>query len=158
MPATPTGTVTFYDGSTELGIASLATSGGISTATFSTAALAAGLNSLTAVYSGDSNFTTSTSQVVSTVAGDGVDGYSGDGGPATAAMLNQPTGLAVDSAGDLFIVDGNNEVIREVRPDGTITTVAGDGTAGYSGDGGPATAAALDLGLVLQLVRKRSGG
>ena len=80
-----------------------------------------------------------------TVAGNGTAGYSGDSGPATAAELNGPTGLAVDSAGDLFIADTNNNVIREVvKATGDIITVAGDGTAGYSGDGGPATDAELD--------------
>jgi Bacterial Ig-like domain (group 3)/MBG domain (YGX type)/NHL repeat len=87
---------------------------------------------------------------ITTVAGDGTAGYSGDGGPATDAMLNYPNGIAVDAAGDLFIADSNNHVVREVIPgpdglsDGTITTVAGDGSAGYSGDGGPATAAMLN--------------
>ena len=80
-----------------------------------------------------------------TVAGNGTAGYSGDGGPATAAELNGPNGVAVDSAGDLFIADANNNVIREVvKATGDIITVAGNGTAGYSGDGGPATAAELN--------------
>ena len=80
-----------------------------------------------------------------TVAGDGTAGYSGDGGPATAAELNDPNGVAVDSAGDLFIADTNNNVIREVvKATGDIITVAGNGNAGYSGDNGPATAAELD--------------
>ena len=80
-----------------------------------------------------------------TVAGNGTAGYSGDGGPATAAELNNPTGVAFDSAGDLFIADGGNNVVREVvKATGDIITVAGDGTAGYSGDNGPATAAELD--------------
>ncbi len=80
-----------------------------------------------------------------TVAGNGTAGYSGDNGPATAAELNGPTGVAVDSAGDLFIADTDNNVIREVvKATGDIITVAGNGTAGYSGDGGPATAAELD--------------
>ena len=80
-----------------------------------------------------------------TVAGNGTAGYSGDGGPATAAELNGPDGVAVDSAGDLFIADTVNNVVREVvKATGDIITVAGDGTAGYSGDDGPATAAELD--------------
>jgi len=147
---TPTGTVTFYDGSTSLGTASLATSGGVTTATLSTAALAVGSHALTAAYGGDSAFAGSTSlddtaiRNISTVAGTGTLGYSGDGGPAAAAMLNLPVGVAVDAQGDLFIADENNNVVREVRPDGIITTVAGDGTAGYSGDGEPATAAQLN--------------
>ena len=81
---------------------------------------------------------------VTTVAGNGTAGYSGDGGAATAAELSDPDGLALDGSGDLFIADSDNNVIREVNLDtGIITTVAGNGTAGYSGDGGPATAAEL---------------
>ena len=80
-----------------------------------------------------------------TVAGNGTAGYSGDNGPATAAELNDPDGVAVDAAGDLFIADADNNVIREVvKATGDIITVAGNGTAGYSGDNGPATAAELD--------------
>ncbi len=80
-----------------------------------------------------------------TVAGNGTDGYSGDTGPATAAELNSPSGVAVDSVGDLFIADGNNHVVREVvKATGDIITVAGNGTDGYSGDTGPATAAELN--------------
>ena len=80
-----------------------------------------------------------------TVAGNGTDGYSGDNGPATAAELDDPVGVAVDAAGDLFIADTYNNVIREVvKATGDIITVAGNGTAGYSGDNGPATAAELD--------------
>lgn len=83
--------------------------------------------------------------VIATVAGDGTAGYSGDGGPATAAELSYPDAVAVDSAGDLFICDEHNNVIREVvAATGDIKTVAGDGTAGYSGDGGLATAAELN--------------
>ncbi|MBI3722084.1 MAG: hypothetical protein HY248_05975, partial [Fimbriimonas ginsengisoli] len=78
------------------------------------------------------------------VAGTGTAGFSGDGGTATAARLNEPWGLTVDSSGHLFIADTGNHCIRQVAPDGRITTVAGVGTAGYSGDGGAATAAQLD--------------
>lgn len=68
--------------------------------------------------------------VVSVIAGTGVAGFSGDLGPATAAKLNCPTGLALDSAGDLFIADSINYRIRKVTPDGTIKTVAGNGFSG----------------------------
>ena len=81
---------------------------------------------------------------ISTVAGTGSAGYSGDGGPATSAQLNQPYGVAVDSQGNLYIGDQWNHRVRKVTPSGTITTVAGTGTAGYSGDGGPATDAQLN--------------
>jgi len=85
------------------------------------------------------------SGIISTIAGTGTAGFSGDGGPAAKAKLNLPDGLAVDSAGDLFIVDCGNDLIRMVTPDGVISTVAGNGTYGFSGDGGPATSAALGL-------------
>ena len=80
-----------------------------------------------------------------TVAGNGVCGYAGNGGPATSAELDVPTGIAVDSAGDLFIADSGNDCIREVNgTTGVITTVAGSGTYGYSGDGSAATSAELN--------------
>src|ERR1017187_4920775 len=83
------------------------------------------------------------SGTLNTVAGNGSSGYSGDGGPATSAALYGPYGVAVDGAGNLFIADTRNERIRKVNTAGIITTVAGNGTYGYSGDGGPATSAAL---------------
>jgi sugar lactone lactonase YvrE len=90
---------------------------------------------------------------VTAVAGDGVAGYSGDGRPAAFAELNSPTGVAVDSRGNLYIADSANNVIRRVdAKTGIITTVAGDfaadkandGLGGFSGDGGPATSAQLN--------------
>ena len=91
-----------------------------------------------------------------TVAGDGTTGYSGDGGPATRAELDQPSAMALDAAGNALIADAGNDRVRVVaassgtfygRPmtAGDIYTVAGDGTFGYSGDGGPATRAELSL-------------
>jgi uncharacterized protein (TIGR03437 family) len=78
------------------------------------------------------------------VAGNGTFGYSGDGGPAVSAQLATPYGVAVDSSGNLFIADAGNYRVRKVSPSGIITTVAGNGVFGYSGDGGPATHAQLD--------------
>ena len=83
-----------------------------------------------------------TTGIITTVAGSGTEGYAGDGGSATAALLDTPTGVAVDKNGNLYIADSHNNVIRRVSG-GTITTVAGTGTAGYSGDGTAATAAML---------------
>jgi uncharacterized protein (TIGR03437 family) len=85
----------------------------------------------------------SVSGIITTVAGNGTFGRSGDGGPATSAQLGATGGVAVDAAGNLFVPDGDNHRIRRVSPNGTVTTVAGNGTGGYSGDGGPATSAQL---------------
>ena len=82
--------------------------------------------------------------IITTVAGSGAYGTSGDGGPATTASLAAPQGVAVDASGDLFISeDEYTNLIRKVSVSGIITTVAGNGSCSYSGDGGPATAAAL---------------
>ena len=83
--------------------------------------------------------------IISTVAGTGNAGYSGDGSAATSAKLNQPLGLALDSAGNLYISDYGNHVVRMVNPTGNISTVAGSSAGpGYSGDIGPATSAQLN--------------
>ncbi|OKH96168.1 RICIN domain-containing protein [Streptomyces uncialis] len=80
---------------------------------------------------------------ISTVAGTGVAGSGGDGGPATSAQLNKPHGLAVDSSGTLYIAEFGNHRVRKVTADGNISTVAGTGVAGSGGDGGLATSAQL---------------
>lgn len=83
--------------------------------------------------------------IITTIAGNGTQGFSGDGGPATSAELNNPTSIATGpNSGDLLICDQFNHRIRKVDFAGTITTIAGTGTAGFSGDGGPATAAELN--------------
>ena len=89
---------------------------------------------------GNSVFKLSTSGNLSLFAGNSRVGYSGDFGPAVKAQLNQPTGIAVDAANDVYIADSMNNVVRLVTPDGTIVTIAGNGVAGYSGDGGGSTA------------------
>jgi uncharacterized protein (TIGR03437 family) len=85
----------------------------------------------------------STDGTISTVAGNGTLSYAGDGNPATLAAI-QPTGVAVDSRGNLYIADQGNNRVRMVSPGGIITTAAGNGTAGYAGDGGAAVAAQLN--------------
>ena len=75
--------------------------------------------------------------IISTFAGNGTAGYSGDNGPATSAELKVPVGVALDGAGNLYIADEGNSVIRKVNASGTITTVAGNNTVGYSGDNWP---------------------
>jgi NHL repeat len=84
-----------------------------------------------------------TNGIITTVAGNGSPGYSGDGGAATSAQLYHPKGVVVDTAGNLFIADRDNHRIRKVDASGIITTMAGNGTSGYSGDGGSATSAQL---------------
>ncbi len=81
---------------------------------------------------------------INTLAGNGAQDYSGDGGLATNAGLYWPSGVATDAAGNLYIADTQNNRIRKVTPGGTISTLAGTGMPGYSGDGGPAKAAELD--------------
>ncbi len=82
--------------------------------------------------------------VITTFAGNATQGYSGDAGPATAAQLDTPQGVAVDADGNVLIADTNNNVIRRVTSDGNIATIAGDHSPSFSGDGGAATAAQLD--------------
>jgi RHS repeat-associated protein len=85
-----------------------------------------------------------TSGIITTVAGNGIPGSSGDGGPATGARLTWPNGVSVDSIGNIYIADGDNSRIRKVDTSGIITTVAGNGQGGYSGDDGSATEARIN--------------
>jgi protein gp37 len=140
--ATPTGgTVTFSDQNGTIDSATLVNG----VATYRASSLPAGTITVNASYSGTPAFAASATGTIVTAAGDGTAGDKGNNGPATAAELNRPWGLAVDSAGDLFIADSANNVIREVvKATDDIITVAGDGKAGYSGDNGPATSAELN--------------
>ena len=87
---------------------------------------------------------TSSSGVITTIAGNGNPAYSGDNGPALSAGLD-PEDIAVDIPGNLYVADSLNNRVRKIALDGTITTVAGTGVAGYAGDGGPAAGAQLAL-------------
>src|SRR5258708_247980 len=83
------------------------------------------------------------SRILTLVAGNGTRGFSGDNGPAVDGQLQNPSALAVDSAGNVYIADSDNSSVRKVA-NGIITTVAGNGTFGFSGDGGPAVNAQLN--------------
>ena len=113
-------------------------------------------NLYAAVYSGDQVLRFSPEGDVTVVAGIGVFGFSGDGGPAVKAQLNLPSGVAVDASGTLYIADTGNHRIRKVSPAGVITTVAGSGTRGFSGDGGLAVEAQIDS--PAQVVAANDGG
>jgi len=87
----------------------------------------------------------STDGIITTIAGNGTAGYSGDGGPATAARIDLGT-IAVDKAGNIYLTDANHFVIRKINTAGIITTIAGNGSPVFMGDGGPATIAGIDPG------------
>jgi sugar lactone lactonase YvrE len=84
-----------------------------------------------------------TSGIITTVGGNGTFGYSGDGGAATSATINNPNNVTLDAAGNLYFSDEGNNAVRKINTSGIITTIAGVGSAGSSGDGGPATAAGI---------------
>ena len=86
-----------------------------------------------------------TSGTITTIAGTGTSGFSGDGGNAISAQINFPNAIAVDLSGNIFIADANNKRIRKINTSGIINTVAGTGTNGFSGDGGLATSAQLSF-------------
>ena len=85
----------------------------------------------------------STTGIITTIAGIGTAGYTGDGGAATAAKLRRPNGVCVDATGNVYIADENNQVIRKINTAGIITTIVGNGTSGFLGDGGSALTAEL---------------
>jgi large repetitive protein len=87
----------------------------------------------------------SEAKIITRIAGDGTSGLSGNGGLATFAKFANPSGIAIDPVGKVYISDAGNRVIRKIGTDGIVTTVAGTGTNGFSGDGGPATAAKLNF-------------
>jgi len=91
-------------------------------------------------------FNTCYAQIITTIAGNGIAGFSGDSGLAVSAQFNVPCEIAIDKAGNLYILDLYNYRIRRINTAGIINTVAGNGTKGYSGNGGPATSAEIDPG------------
>lgn len=95
--------------------------------------------------------------IITTIAGTGERGFSGDGGPATAATMNEPYGVVIDRSGSIYTADRLNRRVRRIDAAGVITTLAGDGSGKYSGDGGPAAAAGLaePNGLALDTDHKR---
>ena len=107
--------------------------------------------------SGNCVYKLSTTGSLSVFAGNSRAGYSGDAGPAVNAQLNLPAGLAFDSSGDLYIADSQNNVIRIVTPDGNINTFAGTGTAGYTGDSGPAYGGGASLNNPLGVAVDKKG-
>jgi sugar lactone lactonase YvrE len=145
----------FIDDLQNLRIRKVATNGIITTAINGSGTLltsfAVALDSGGNLIIADSNNNRVRNASLSTLAGNGVAGFSGDGGPATSASINFPKGLAKDTAGHLFIADSFNARIRQVNTNGIITTVAGTGTTSYSGDGGPANKATLSYPFGLAL-------
>jgi DNA-binding beta-propeller fold protein YncE len=81
--------------------------------------------------------------VIATIAGTGEQGFSGDGGPATEARMNQPYGIVIDHSGNIYVADRLNQRVRRIDTSGVITTLAGDGSGKFSGDGGPSARAGL---------------
>ena len=121
--------------------------GGPATAAHFTAPIGVACDSIGNVYISDDHNNcirkVNSAGIITTIAGDTTSGFSGDGGPATAAMLSEPFGLKLDRFGNLYVVDESNNCVRKISLSGIITTIAGTTTAGYSGDGGQATAAEL---------------
>jgi sugar lactone lactonase YvrE len=142
----PDGTLTTFAGN---GVPGPAGDGGLATAAQLSGPRSVSLDASANVYIADSSNNrirmVGTDGTITTVAGNPAAGFSGDGGSARAATLSSPSGVLVDASGNLFILDRANQRIRKIDPFGRIFTVAGTGTAGFSGDGGPATAAQLFL-------------
>jgi Secretion system C-terminal sorting domain/NHL repeat len=100
-------------------------------------------NMYVAEYTGHKVRKVTPSGIISTIAGNGVSGYTGDGGPATAALVSRPSKILIDATHNIYFADIDNNCVRKISSTGIISTVAGNGTGGFSGDGGAATAAHL---------------
>lgn len=116
-----------------------------SSAIFAAVLVGAALPAVSSAADDEENVRVAAGSIISTIAGTGEGGDAGDGGPAVAAQLRQPRDTAVAADGSIVIVDTLNNRIRQVAPDGTITTIVGTGEPGSAGDGGPATEAQLRL-------------
>ena len=127
------------------GMAGFGGDGGVSTSALvkNPSGLALGVGGLYVADTGNGRIRRIADGLITTTAGNGTSGFGGDGGPAGSAQLKDPTGVAVDSSGNLYIADSGNHRVRKVAPNGTISTIAGNGTAGFGGDNGPALSAQL---------------
>ncbi len=139
------GIISTVAGSTLLGFSG---DGGLATAAALQSPTGVALDASNNLYIADSyNYRirkVNSSGIISTIAGSGTSGFSGDGGQAISAQLNLPYGVVADFAGNIYIADYNNNRIRKVNSSGVISTIAGSGTAGFSGDGGQATMASFN--------------
>ena len=137
------GTITTIAGT---GVAGYSGDGGTATAAQLSLPTAVAVDSSSNLYIADTNnqrIRKITGTTITTIAGDGEELYAGDGAAATSAVLDLPTGVAVDATGTVYIADRHNQRVRMVSVDGTISTLAGSGAASFSGDGASATAATL---------------
>ena len=143
---TPDGIVTTFAG---IGVEAFSGDGGPATAAALGRPMALALDAGGNLYIADSTNQrirrVSAGGIITTIAGNGINGFSGDGGAATSASLGFPVGVAVDRAGNVYVADGDNNRIRKITPGGLISTVAGNGKGGFSGDGGLATGASLNI-------------
>jgi sugar lactone lactonase YvrE len=150
----PAGTITTIAGT---GVAGSSGDGGPAVAAQLTDPLGVAVDAGGTVYVADAGAnkvrTIDASGRIVTKAGDGSAGFAGDGGPSTSARLNAPGGIVADAAGNIYIADTGNNRVRRINVAGVISTVAGSGTAGFSGDGGPAALAQLNgpLGLAVDV-------
>jgi hypothetical protein len=142
------GTITTFAGTGELGDYPYSGDGGPATSAQLYEPVGVAVDEQGNLYIVDSHYSVvrkvSPGGTINAFAGGNGFGFSGDGGPATSARLREPHGLAADDDGNVYIADSSNHRVRKVTPGGTITTIAGTGDFGFSGDGGPATSAKLD--------------
>ncbi len=144
------GIITTYAGS---GIMGYSGDGGPATTAAMNELLAVATDKYGNVYVADKNRIRKidTNRIITTIAGTGTAGYFGDGGAATSAMINNPIALLTDNSDNIYIADRNNNRVRKINTSGTITTIAGNGTSTYSGDGGSAIFAGIQTPTALTM-------